>query len=147
MEKNNENFNECLVKLLIHLERKMKKIVKVKRKKLQKLSGARNIKELVSDRFTEHLGLFTFFGDFSKYCEAFPPDITNIANLITFGNMFVDLKSYLNVPANSDKVTLKETHNHPFLEKPRNATTVLDGRYEGKFVSPNVINLSKRHLS
>ena len=25
--------------------------------------------------------------------------------------------------------------------------TLLDGRYEGKFVSPNVINLSKRHLS
>ena len=24
---------------------------------------------------------------------------------------------------------------------------LLDGRYEGKFVSPNVINLSKRHLS
>ena len=34
MEKNNENFNECLVKLLIHLERKMKTIGKVKRKKL-----------------------------------------------------------------------------------------------------------------
>ena len=61
-EKNNDddNFKEWLVKLLIHLERKMKKITKVKRKKLQKLSGEGDIKELVSDRFTEHLGLFTF---------------------------------------------------------------------------------------
>ena len=33
------------------------------------------------------------------------------------------------------------------MEKPSNTATALDGRYEGKFVSPNVINLSKRHLS
>ena len=60
----NENFKEWLVKLLIHLERKMKKITNVKRKKLLKLSGERDIKELVSDRFTEHLGLFTFLTTF-----------------------------------------------------------------------------------
>ena len=42
---------------------------------------------------------------------------------------------------------MEEIHNHPSLEKPSNAATLLDGRYEGKFVSPNVINLSKRHLS
>ena len=61
-------------------------ITKVKRKKLWKLSGKVDIKELVSDRITEHLGLFTFFDNFYKL-------------------------------------------------------------YEGKFVSPNVINLPKRHLS
>ena len=33
------------------------------------------------------------------------------------------------------------------MENPSNAATLLDGRYEGKFVSPNVINFSKRHLS
>ena len=143
----NENFKERLVKLLIHLERKMKKIIKVKRKKLQKLSGEHDIKELVSDRFTEHLGLFTFFDDFSKYCEAFSPDINNIANLVTLGNSFDNSKNDLNVSANSNKETLEETHNHPSLEKPSNVATLLDGRYEGKFVSPNVINLSKRHLS
>ena len=81
----NENFKEWLVKLLIPLERKMKKIIKVKRKKLQKLSGEHNIKELESDKFTEHLGLFTFFNDFSKYCEAFSPDTNNIANLVMLG--------------------------------------------------------------
>ena len=41
----------------------------------------------------------------------------------------------------------EETHNHPSLEKPSNMATLLDGRYVGKFVSPNVINLSKCHLS
>ena len=84
---------------------KMKNITKKKRKKLRKLSGEGDIKELVSERFTEHLSLFNFFDDFLKY------------------------------------------YNHPSLEKPSNAATLLDGRYEGKFVSPNVINLSKRHLS
>ena len=53
----------------------------------------------------------------------------------------------MNVSSNSDKVTLEETHNHLSLEKPSNAATALYGRCEGKFVSPNVINLSKRHLS
>ena len=62
LEKNNDNENvkEWLVKLLIHLEKKMKKITKVKRHELRKLSGEGDIKKPVSDRFTEHLGLFTF---------------------------------------------------------------------------------------
>ena len=98
LEKNNAN-----EKLLIHLERKIEKITNIKRKKLEKLSGKLDIKEVVSDRFAEHL--------------------------------------------NSDKVTLEETHNHPSLEKPSNAATVLDCRYEGKFVNAKVINLSKDHLS
>ena len=53
----------------------------------------------------------------------------------------------MNVSANSDKETLEKTCNHPSLEKPSNAATLLDGRYEGILVSPNVINVSKRHLS
>ena len=74
-------------------------------------------------------------------------DINNIANLVTLGNSFDDPKNNLNVSANSDKVTLEETHNHPSLVKPSNAATVLDCRYESKFVNAKVINLSKRHLS
>ena len=66
--------------------------------------------------------------------------------MVTLGNSFHDPNNYLNVSSNSDKVTLEETHNHLSLEKPSNAATALDGRCEGKFVSPNVINLSKRHL-
>ena len=144
LEKNNdnENFKEWLVKLLVHLDKKMKKITNVKRKKLRKLSGEGDIKEFVNDRFTKHLGLFTFFNDFSKYCEAFTPNINNVANLVTLGNSFDDPKNILNTSANSDKVTLAETHDHPSLEKPSYGATVLDSRYEGKFASPNVINLS-----
>ena len=67
--------------------------------------------------------------------------------MVTLGNSFDDPKNISNVSENFDKVTLEEIHNHPSLEKPSNAATLLDGRYEGKFVRPNVINLSKRHLS
>ena len=76
----------------------------------------------------------------------FSPDIKNIVNLLTLGNSFDNSKNDLNVSANSDKETLEETHNHPSLEKPSNAVPLLDGRYEGKFVSPN-INLSKDKIS
>ena len=77
----------------------------------------------------------------------FSPDITDIANLVTLGDSFDDPKSVLNVSANSDKVTLTETNDHPSLEKPSSGATVLDDRYKGNFVSSNIINLPKRHLS
>ena len=77
----------------------------------------------------------------------FSPDINNIADLVTLGNSFDYSKNDFNVSANSDKETLKGRHNHPPLEKPSTVATLLDGRYNGKFVSLNVINLSKRHLS
>ena len=67
--------------------------------------------------------------------------------MVTLGNSFDDPKNISNVSADFDKVTLDETCNHLSLEKPSNAVTLLDGRYEGKFLSRNVINLSKRHLS
>ena len=129
----------------------MKNTTKKIRKKLRKLSGEGDIKELVSERFTEHLSLFNFFDDFSKYCEAFSPDITNVANLVTLGNSFDDPKNISNVSENFDKVTLEEIHNHPSLEKPSNAATLLDGRYEDKFVltlstCQNVICLKMKFL-
>ena len=79
--------------------------------------------------------------------EAFSPDLDNIANLVTLENSFDNSKNDLNVSANSYKETLEEAYNHSSLEKPSNRATLLGGTYEGKFVSPNVIILSKRHLS
>ena len=42
----------------------MKKITKVKRRQLRKLSGEADIKELASERFTKHLSLFNFLTTF-----------------------------------------------------------------------------------
>ena len=64
------------------------------------------------------------------------------------GTSFDDTNSVFNVPEmNFEKESLDETKNHPLLEKPCNTARLLDGRYESKFVSSNVINLSKCHLS
>ena len=53
------------MKLLIHLAKKMKKITKIKRKKLWKLSREGDIEELVYISDTGHL--IYFFDNFSKY--------------------------------------------------------------------------------
>ena len=146
MRKNNDNvnFKEWLVKLLIRFEERMKKIAKIKGKEMLKLSGESDIRELVSERFTEDL---SFFDNVSKYCDAFSSDIPNIADSVTLEDPFDDPKNISNGSANFDKLVLGEAQIHPSLEKLSNAATLLDGRYQGKFVSPNVINLSKRHLS
>ena len=39
-----------------------------------------------------------------------------------------------------------EKVSHPSSPEPPNTATLLDGRHEGKFVSPNIVNLSRRYL-
>ena len=63
-----------------------------------------NIKELVSDRFSNHLNLFTFFVGFSKYYGDLSPDVTNIVNLVTLGTSFDDVNNVLNI---SEKNSVK----------------------------------------
>ena len=143
-----EVFKEWLVKLLVHLERKIKKIKKTKRKKLEKLAGNPEIKQLVSERFDEHLNCFTFFNDFVDFCENFSSDVVNLANLVTLGSSFFHDSSTLF--KSSEEVSEGNMVNSENESKPievNNSATLIDGRYEGKFVSPNVINLSSRNLS
>ena len=70
-----EDVRNWLVKLHVHLEKRLKKISK-KDEKLHKLSANSIIKDNVSTRFQEHLDIFTFFNDFSVYCENFSPDLS-----------------------------------------------------------------------
>ena len=49
-----------LIKLYIHMEKRLKKISKMKMKKLHKLSWNAIIKGNVRTRFEEHLKIFTF---------------------------------------------------------------------------------------
>ena len=71
-----------MVKLLVHLGKKIKKFTKTKRKKLEKLTNNEYLRKLVIGRFNEHLDLFTFPRDLSNYCENFCSDVVNIANLV-----------------------------------------------------------------
>ena len=74
---------DWLVKLLVHLEKKIKIITKTKRKKLEKLKNNEYLRKLVSELFDKHLDLLTIPRDLSNYCENICPDVINVANSVT----------------------------------------------------------------
>ena len=91
-----ELYKDWLVKVLIHLEKKQKNIIKVKKKKLCKLTkGNKELQALVLERFSEHVDLFTFRDEIITSCENLSPDIINIANLMTLGLPIPDSDSSL----------------------------------------------------
>ena len=144
-----EEFKEWLVKLMVHLEKKVKKVGKTKQRKLGKLANDVTLKEHVSERLKEHLSLFTFYNEFVKFCEEFCPDVVNLANLVTLGPV-CNITNDISKPfEESHDDTFKDSpnENEPNTKEVTNAATLLDGRYQGKFVSPNVANLSSRILN
>ena len=56
-----EDLKEWLVKLVVHLDWEIERIIRRKRKKLRKLCTNETSKQLVEERFLEHSNLFTFF--------------------------------------------------------------------------------------
>ena len=101
-----------------------------------------------------------FFAELKNFCEDFSPDILNLVNLLTLAPSFVDISKASNISTNSEILSnespnlspsnkLNESSNDCSLEKEvqLNSATIRNNRYEGKFVSANVINLSSRHLS
>ena len=56
-----EDMRNWLIKLHVHLQKRLKKISKKKIKNLHKLKGNSVIKDNASSRFQEHLDIFTFF--------------------------------------------------------------------------------------
>ena len=55
-----EDLKDWLVKLVVHLEREIERIMWRKRNKLKKLCTSETFKQLVDERFLEHSNLFTF---------------------------------------------------------------------------------------
>ena len=159
-EQESEDLKEWLVKLIVHLEREVDRTIRRKRKKLKKLCTDETSKQLVDERFLEHTNLFTFFAELKNFCDDFSPDILNLVNLLTLVPSSVDISKASNISANSEILSnespnlspsnkLNESSNNCPLEKEvqLNSVTIRNNRYEGKFVSANVINLSSRHLS
>ena len=145
LQENNtdDHFKDGLVKLLIHLEKKIKKITKTKRKKFEKLANYEYLKKLVS----EHLDLFTSPSSLSNYCENFCPDVVNIANLVTLNSLTCSLLKVTNY--NNRNISDKEEVNlsDSIPDRLSNATSLEGNRYKANFVSPNAINMSKRNLT
>ena len=134
---------------MVHLEKKVKKVSKTKQRKLGKLVNDVTLKEHVSERFKEHLSLFTFYNEFVKFCEEFCPDVVNLANLVTLGpvcNVTNDISKSFE-ESHDDTFKDSPNENEPNTKEVTNAATLLDGRYQGKFVSPNVVNLSSHILN
>ena len=149
LQENNtdDHFKDGLVKLLIHLEKKIKKITKTKRKKFEKLANYEYLRKLVSARFDKHLDLFTSPSNLSNYCENFCPDVVNIANLVTLNSLTCSLLKVTNY--NNSNISDKEEVNlsDSVPDRLSNATSLEGNRYKANFVSPNAINMSKRNLT
>ena len=77
-----EDMKNWLIKLHVHLEKRLKKISKNKMKKLHKLSGNSVIRKC-EYAFSRASRYIYFFNDFSVYCDNFSPVIVNAANLAT----------------------------------------------------------------
>ena len=110
---------------------------KSKRKKLTKLfrDNPENILNAV-EYFNDFLTTYDFKQELLNFITSFIPDFENIYILGTLNNTFKQNCSELH-NINSEQDNIGEN----------NIAEVIDGRLKGKFVSPNVINLSTRILS
>ena len=90
-QQESEDLKDWLVKLVVHLEREIERIIRRKRKKLRKLCTNETFKQLVDERFLKHSNLFTFFTDLKNVCDDFSPDILNLVNLLTLAPSSVNV--------------------------------------------------------
>ena len=140
--------DDWLLKVRGHLEKYEKILQQRKLKKLKKLTKSSKF------LFFECLGQFgsyePFFSFkhqfFFKFCNSFVPDFENLHNLVHLNDVF-DTKTMLDDSSISDSQNSKNCEGTPFSNVQGNEAEMCDGRLKGKFVSKNVINLSKRNLS
>ena len=131
---------------MVHLEKKIKEIMKTKRKKLEKLTSNEYLRKLVKAHFNGLLDLFTIPKDFSNYCENF---CRNVINLVNSVSLISSTRSSLEASNNNSNIHDKEEVNlcYSVSDRLSNAASLEDNRYKANFVSSNVINLSKRKLT
>ena len=99
----------------------------------------------MNTRFQEHLDIFGSFNNFFVYCDDLFPDIVNAANLVTL-EPYPDNISYIsNLSGESQQDCFGHSFNHGLNKT--NFATLVNERYKGKFISPNVVNLSRRNLT
>ena len=97
-------------------------------------------------QFDSHEPFFSFKHQFFKFCNLFVPDFKNLHNLIHVNDVS-DTKTMFDDSSISNSENSKNCEGTPFSNVQGNEAEMCDGRLKGKFVSKNVINLSKRNLS
>ena len=152
---------DWLLKVRNHLERLEKKLHQKKLKKLDKFCKNDNFYFECLERFESHHEFFSFKYNFVSFCKPFVPDFDNLLYLLTLNDTGNESTlicyscktsgSDLNLPneiyGKNDNEFLEKSDIHKHLNEDGNEATILNGRLKGKFVSKNVINLSKRKLS
>ena len=128
------------------MDKQKKSDSKRKRKKLTKLfrDNPENVLSAV-EYFNDFLTTYDFKQELLNFITSFFPDFDNIYILGTLNNTFKPNCSEL-----QDSVRISENINDSSEQDnigESNVTEAIDGRLKGKFVSPNVINLSTRTLS
>ena len=122
---------------------------------------------MVFERFDEHLPFFKFKYDFNAFCYSKFPDFENLYTLLTMNkgsSIFRDSSSsqasrvgsvvcdFIKSEGGENEV-ISSAVNTPDIEEKydngniNNKATYKRERLEGKFVSSNVVNLSRRNLS
>ena len=163
------NFDlKWLFKVRNHLEKFERKLQETKRQKLSNLSKNSESKKLVLARFREHLPHFEFKVDFTSFCESRCQDFDNIHTLLTLNesnnsknesDVFFQASQNNrtefanNIQNNAENEIRNSAENSlsskvdNILNESENVAMFRGNRLEGKFVSKNVINLSRRNLS
>ena len=153
-----------LVQVRNHLDKIEKEHAKIERKKLASLSRNSHLKRMVLQRFDEHLPHFQFKQDFLSYCSS----LRNSYTLVTIHktSKYPKGESASSQTCQDDinltEVLTEEEKSNDLLDTTGNCsesgtqasdhqdmnTAFYKGlRLEGKFVSKNVFNLSRRNLS
>ena len=156
-----------LVKVKGHLHKVEKEQQRIKRKKLSNLPANSIFKKMVFERFNEHLSHFQFKADLLSYCSSQYLEFETIYTLTTLNRFFNNREKINNafeicedefgLPKVLDTMgkrneKLNSTENLSSCEKEGNVlkgnkiASQIGVRIEGKFVSKNVINLSRRNF-
>ena len=88
--------------------------------------------------------MFTFLNDLSVYCEIFCQNIVNAPNLATLEPYSHDISCTSSLSEVSLQDCLGHSPNHGLNKT--NSATLINRKYKERFVSPNVINWSRRNL-
>ena len=157
-----------LVKVRNHLDKVEKEHAETKRKKLADLSRSSHLKRMAFERFDEHLLHFQIKSDILFYLNSICPEFGNLYILVTINKVSKYQKgksassqtfqddinlSVVLTEAEKSNDSLNSTGNrsefgtqlsdHQYINKMFHKGL----RIEEKFVSKNVINLSRRNLS
>ena len=152
---------DWLLKVRNHLERLEKKLRQKKLKKLRKFCKNDNFYFECLERFESHDEFFSFKYSFVSFCQPLVPDFDNLHYLVSLNDTGNEstlicvscktLRSDLNLPndihGKNDNEFFEKSNIHEQLNEEGNEATIVNGRLKGKFVSRNVVNLSKRKLS